>query len=260
MKKYTNNNRYIAYICANKVPNIIKLQQMNLFYAPDIQPDSKSYVFDKDESRHISKVLRKRIGDKLFLTNGKGWLFEAEITDDNPKKTQAKIVAQQKKEKRNFKLHIAMAPTKSNERFEWFLEKATELGIDEITPLLTGHSERKKIKPERYQKILISAMKQSLQTYLPVLNPLTTWNDFMQNDFSRYVKLIAYCSSDKQITDFVQTDKDIIILIGPEGGFSDKELTEALNNNFIPVLLSRNRLRTETAGVTAVAALNLLRF
>jgi 16S rRNA (uracil1498-N3)-methyltransferase len=248
------------YICANKVPNIIKLVQMNLFYAPDLNFQTKYYIFDKDESRHISKVLRKKVGEKLFLTNGKGLFFEAEITDDNPKKTQISILTVEKKEKRNYKLHIAIAPTKSNERFEWFLEKATELGIDEITPLVTTRSERKKIKTERYQKILIAAMKQSLQTYLPLLHPLTTWDDFIQKDLSEPVKLMAYCQSDKPITDYVEKDKDVLVLIGPEGGFSDVELANATKKGFIPVMLSENRLRTETAGLISVMAIHLSRF
>jgi len=231
---------------------------MNLFYAPQLLPQDTMYTFDKDESRHISRVLRKSVGEELFLTNGKGQFFTAEIIDDNPKKTLVKITKSEKREKPTRHIHIAMAPTKSNDRFEWFLEKATEIGISEITPILTEHSERKKINWERYDKILVSAMKQSLQMYKPKLHPLTKWSDFIQQNHADYTKTIAYCKAAKHLKDTSITNDKILLLVGPEGGFSEKELQQAFEANYLPVGLSKNRLRTETAGIVGLMAIHFL--
>ena len=143
---------------------------MQLFYNPDIQEITTTFTFNKEESKHIVKVLRKSVGDVLQITNGKGWLFDAEITVADIKKCQANIGNTAKQPKKDYKLHLLVAPTKMTDRFEWFLEKATEIGIDTITPILCDHSERKVIKLDRFEKILQSAMKQSLQCYLPVMN------------------------------------------------------------------------------------------
>ncbi len=231
---------------------------MNLFYAPLLQKTDKLYTFDKDESRHIARVLRKRLGDKIFLTDGKGHLFQSEILDDNPKRTQVNILKVETYPLAKLKIHIAMAPTKSNERFEWFLEKATEIGITEITPIITEHSERKKINWARYDKILVSAMKQSLQMYKPTLHPLTKWADYVKKDFGTKQKLIAYCKAEKHIKKMVLPDRDVLLLIGPEGGFSDKEMTQAQALGFLPVGLSQNRLRTETAGLVGLTAVHFV--
>ena len=234
---------------------------MNLFYAPELTATSDFYSFNKDESRHISKVLRKNTGDVLHLTNGKGDFFTAEIIDSNPKKTIVKIESVETKEKRNFKIHIAIAPTKSNERIEWFLEKATEIGIDEITPIITRYSERKKINWERYDKILVAAMKQSLQAYKPVLHPLTKWQDFIQQDFADYNKQIAYCKTDPKTSSVqhnVHPKEKVLLLIGPEGGFSEQEFQEAFSLGFTPSGLSENRLRTETAGVVGLMQIHFV--
>jgi len=230
---------------------------MNLFYAPDITKKSKTYIFDKEESRHITKSLRKRVGDKLFITNGKGDWFEVLIMDDNPKKTLVEIIKVTSKPQPDYHLHIAMAPTKSNERYEWFLEKATELGITEISPILTRYSERKKINAQRYEKVLVAAMKQSLQAYKPKLNELTSLSDFLNSDFTGYQKFIAYCQAEEHLNKLLLPHEDTIILIGPEGGFTGDELQKAKAKGFIPIRLSPNRLRTETAGILSVAAVNL---
>ncbi len=230
---------------------------MNLFYAPHLQKNDTFYLFDKDESRHIAKVLRKRIGDILYLTNGKGLMFKAKIIDDNPKKTKVQIIEVESRPNRNYRLQIAIAPTKNNDRYEWFLEKATEIGIDTVTPLLTRYSERKHIKKERFDKILISAMKQSLQVYKPQLNDLTAFDDFLKQDFGNIQKFIAYCKAGNTLISQIQPQKDTLILIGPEGGFSDTELQKAIVAGFIPVGLSDNRLRTETAGLMAVSSVAL---
>ena len=143
---------------------------MQLFYNPDITETTEQFTFPKDESKHISKVLRKRIGDALQITNGKGWLFSAEIIVADIKQCVVKIVSKGLQKPKSHKLHLAVAPTKMNERYEWFLEKVTEIGIESITPIICDHSERKVIKAERFEKILQSAMKQSLNCYLPKLN------------------------------------------------------------------------------------------
>jgi 16S rRNA (uracil1498-N3)-methyltransferase len=231
---------------------------MNLFYAPQITADQTTYIFDKDESRHITKVLRHQCGDTLYLTNGKGLWVMAEITVANPKRTEVKIIQTEIKPQRPNKLHVAMAPTKSNDRYEWFLEKATEIGIDEVTPLLCRYAERKKINPLRYDKILVAAMKQSLQAYKPKLNDLTNFKAFLDKTAtSKAQKLIAYCKVDLPIAKAIESNKDTIILIGPEGGFSKEEIQMAIDRGFKPVSLSTNRLRTETAGVLAVSAVQL---
>ena len=225
---------------------------MQLFYNPDIHEATSSFTFDKEESKHIVKVLRKSVGDVLHITNGLGWIFDAEIINADIKKCQANISNAKQHPKREYKLHLAVAPTKMNDRFEWFLEKATEIGIDTITPILCDHSERKVIKLDRFEKILQSAMKQSLQCYLPTINELTPFNNFVNQDFEGQ-KYIAHCedSDRKSLKNQLKPDQDILILIGPEGDFSVKEIETALQHNFIPVTLGNTRLRTETAAIVA---------
>jgi len=230
---------------------------MNLFYAPGLQENSTTYVFDKDESRHIAKVLRKRLGDRLFLTNGKGGWFTAEITDDNPKKTQVKIIAVERKQEEKPLIHLAVAPTKSNERMEWFLEKATEIGIHRITPLITEHSERRKINPARYEKIVVSAMKQSLKAYKPVVEDLTNFKEFVSRDFDKAQKFIAFCQAEIPLKNALKPVDEIVVITGPEGGFSPEEVELAKSKGFVPVSLSAHRLRTETAALMAVATVHL---
>ena len=225
---------------------------MQLFYNPDITESNSSFTFDKEESKHIVKVLRKSVGDNLRITNGDGWLFDAEIINADIKKCQVNINNSAQQPKRKYKLHLAVAPTKMNDRFEWFLEKATEIGIDTITPILCDHSERKVIKRDRFEKILQSAMKQSLQCYLPTINELTSFSSFINTDFEGQ-RYIAHCEETdrRSLKTELQQNKDITILIGPEGDFSVKEIEMALQQNFIPVTLGNTRLRTETAAIEA---------
>ena len=225
---------------------------MNLFYAPDLTLNTDFYTFDKDESRHIIKSLRKKNNDKLFLTNGLGVWFEAEITDANPKQTQIKILSSQQKSASPFIIHIAIAPTKSNERYEWFLEKATEIGINEITPIVSRYSERKKINKTRLDKILVSAMKQSLQAYKPRLNDLIKLDDFINQDFGTSQKLMAYCQAEDTLSSAIVSVQNILILIGPEGGFSDLEVQKAKDAGFVTATISPHRLRTETAALVSL--------
>ncbi|TYA78636.1 16S rRNA (uracil(1498)-N(3))-methyltransferase [Seonamhaeicola marinus] len=225
---------------------------MQLFYNPDISEDTKTFTFPKDESKHIVKVLRKNIGDTLHITNGNGWLFKAEVTLPNINKCLVNIVSKEKQPKRDYKLHLAVAPTKMNDRYEWFLEKATEIGIDSITPIICDRSERKVIKPERFERILQSAMKQSLSSYLPKLNEAVSFKTFIQQGFTGDL-FIAHCEETdrKRLKNELQPKKDITILIGPEGDFSTKEIEMALAHKFIPVTLGETRLRTETAAIVA---------
>lgn len=225
---------------------------MQLFYNPNISENDSVFSFDKDESRHIAKVLRKKVGDQLHITNGKGWLFEAELISAGAKHCSVNITSKSLQPKRNFHLHLAVAPTKMNDRYEWFLEKATEIGIEEITPIICDNSERKVVKLERFERIIQSAMKQSLQCYLPKLNAPIAFQDFVNQEFSGQ-KFIAHCeeTDKKSLKSELKTDEDCILLIGPEGDFSVNEIAEALQNNFTPITLGKTRLRTETAAIVA---------
>ena len=225
---------------------------MQLFYNPNITNETKQFSFNKEESKHIVKVLRKNVGDQLHITNGIGWLFVAEILIADIKKCTVSIKNKTLQPKQNYKLHLAVAPTKMNDRYEWFLEKATEIGIDSITPVICDHSERKIIKQKRFEKILQSAMKQSLQCYLPKLNQATTFKDFIKQKFNGQL-FIAHCEETdrKSLKQVLQPKQDVTILIGPEGDFSVKEIEMAIQNKFIPVTLGETRLRTETAAIVA---------
>ncbi|MCA0348013.1 MAG: 16S rRNA (uracil(1498)-N(3))-methyltransferase [Flavobacterium sp.] len=225
---------------------------MQLFYTPNLTETQTFFVFDKEESKHIVKVLRKKTGDILHVTNGLGYLFTTEITIASDSKCTVKINSFQKQEAPKFKLHLAVAPTKMNERYEWFLEKATEIGIQEITPIICEHSERKVIKTDRFQKILESAMKQSLHYYLPKLNEPITFKDFIKME-SQGQKFIAHCeeTTRKSLKNELKTNENVLILIGPEGDFSVKEIQQAIATKFIPVSLGNTRLRTETAAIVA---------
>ena len=232
---------------------------MQLFYNSTISETEKLFVFDKEESKHIIKVLRKKESDILFVTNGLGVLFKTEIALASDSKCTVNILSFEKQEPSRYHLHLAVAPTKMNERYEWFLEKATEIGIQEITPIICEHSERKVIKTDRFQKIIESAMKQSLHYYMPKLNEPISFKEFIKKDFSGQ-KFIAHCeeTDKKSLKKEVTIKEDILILIGPEGDFSVKEIQMALDNTFIPVSLGETRLRTETAALVACHSVVLL--
>ena len=225
---------------------------MQLFYNPTISDASNFFSFDKEESKHIIKVLRKKDTDILFVTNGLGFLFETEITLASDTKCTVKIISVQQPIAPKYHLHLAVAPTKMNDRYEWFLEKATELGISEITPIICDHSERKQIKTDRFDKIIQSAMKQSNQFYLPKLNEPIAFKDFMKLK-NNGLQLIAHCeeTNKKSLKDVIKLNENATILIGPEGDFSEKEIQLAIENNYIPVSLGNTRLRTETAAIVA---------
>lgn len=230
---------------------------MQLFYVPNISVSE--VILDEAESKHAVKVLRLSVGDSVQLIDGKGGLYQAEISDASPKKCKLSIIGLNKEfGKKDFHLHITIAPTKNIDRFEWFLEKATEIGIDEITPLLTSHSERKTVNPERLEKILVSAMKQSLKAYLPKLNDITPFRQLVVNSKTT-TKCMAYCDDIQKthLKDLANQGKDTLILIGPEGDFSPDEVQFAFENGFKVVSLGKARLRTETAGIVACHIVNL---
>ena len=225
---------------------------MQLFYNPTINETTESFTFDREESKHIIKVLRKKDGDILFVTNGLGYLFKTEITLASDSKCTVQMVSFEKSAPSNFKLHLAVAPTKMNDRYEWFLEKATEIGIQEITPIICDRSERKVINTDRFEKIILSAMKQSNELYLPKLNPAISFKEFIKQQ-NEGLRLIAHCeeTDKKTLKSVVQPNTNITVLIGPEGDFSEKEIALALEQKYIPVSLGNTRLRTETAAVVA---------
>ncbi|MDD5150567.1 MAG: 16S rRNA (uracil(1498)-N(3))-methyltransferase [Flavobacterium sp.] len=225
---------------------------MQLFYNPTINETTENFSFDKEESKHIIKVLRKKDADILFVTNGLGLLFKTEITLASDNKCTVKILAVEKAVPSKFHLHLAVAPTKMNDRYEWFLEKATEIGIHEITPIICDRSERKVINSERFDKILLTAMKQSNVLFLPKLNKAISFKEFL-NKKSDGLQLIAHCeeTDKKSLKSVLKPNENVTLLIGPEGDFSEKEIVLALENNYIPVSLGNTRLRTETAAVVA---------
>ncbi|MES2574790.1 MAG: 16S rRNA (uracil(1498)-N(3))-methyltransferase [Bacteroidota bacterium] len=225
---------------------------MQLFYNPNIDETTESFSFDKEESKHIIKVLRKKDTDILFVTNGLGLLFKTEITLASDNKCTVQILSFEKIEPSKFHLHLAVAPTKMNDRYEWFLEKATEIGIHEITPIICDRSERKVVNKERFEKILLTAMKQSNVLFLPKLNEAITFKEFIKQK-NVGLQLIAHCeeTEKKSLKSVLKPNENITLLIGPEGDFSEKEITLALENNFIPVSLGNTRLRTETAAIVA---------
>lgn len=232
---------------------------MQLFYSPDITENDTLFNFDKEESRHISKVLRKKTGDILYITNGKGVLFTVEIVNNNIKQCTVKMLKHESFLKKNYYLHLAVAPTKMNDRYEWFLEKATEIGIDEITPIICGHSERKVVKTDRFEKILQAAMKQSLQTFLPKLNDPIPFKEFVSKDIEGQ-KFIAHCEETERsdLKRKAMADRHTTILIGPEGDFSSEEIHLAKTQGFEPVMMGDTRLRTETAAIVACHTIALI--
>lgn len=231
---------------------------MHLFYTPDLS--GELYYLNETESKHCIRVLRLSTNDHIQLIDGNGGFFTAKIIDPNPKKCKVEIIETKKEYgKRNHYLHLAIAPTKNMDRFEWFLEKATEIGIDEITPLLCEHSERKILKSDRLEKVIISAVKQSIKAYKPRLNEIIPIKDFLSQKFEAE-KYIAHCEEDEkvQLKNIYKKGQNSIILIGPEGDFSTTEIELAKKNNFQDISLGESRLRTETAGVVACHTINLL--
>lgn len=239
---------------------------MQLFYCKDIT--SEGYcTLDAEESRHAVRVLRLREGDTINVTDGKGHLYRCQIVDANDRTCLVKSDSQLSTSLSPLStLHLAVAPTKNPSRMEWLVEKAVEMGVDEITLLQCDHSERSFLKTERLEKLAISAMKQSLHLTLPRINPTVRLSDWLNSNNQAFKqssiqKLIAHCEVDKPRTllhEALMPKRDVVVLIGPEGDFSNEEIALALDNGFLPVSFGTARLRTETAALYAVAAFNFI--
>lgn len=233
---------------------------MQLFYTPDIDIASSAWALSEEESKHCIRVLRLQNGTQIDLIDGKGNFYKAEIVDAHPKRTLLKIISvEQDPNKRNHYLHIAVAPTKNIERLEWFLEKATEIGIDEISLFICQRSERKDVKTDRLNKIITAAIKQSIKAWHPVLNEPVLFNKFISNQFDGQ-KFIAHCEpGDKfELKDEIQPFGKYTVLIGPEGDFAPKEIEDAQKTGFKAITLGKSRLRTETAALEACFEINFL--
>ena len=226
---------------------------MQLFYAPDMTPPQ--YTLSEDESRHAVRVLRLGAGDPLWLTDGQGNLHETRIADADLRRCRVEVVRTLAGYgRRNYALTMAVAPTKHMERYEWFLEKATEVGIDRIVSVESQRSERRVFKPDRALRVVVSAMKQSVKAYLPRLDELTPFREVVSRPFDG-VKLIAHCNEGgarKTMAQCVAPGDNVLVLIGPEGDFSPEEVALACEHGFIELSLGDARLRTETAALAAV--------
>lgn len=249
---------------------------MQLFFVSDVE--SNLYTLSEEESHHCVKVMRLTVGDRVAVTDGRGTLCHCTIVEAHPKHCLVEVDERIEDYGRHtFHLHVAVAPTKNTARMEWFVEKAVEMGIDEITPIICDHSERCVLRQERLQKIAVSAMKQSLKTFMPVINPPTPLAELIENIKSKQLEnsqqnnnfqlstfnfklFIAYCDGDHRtpLHDIYCAGEDALILIGPEGDFSTSEIEQALAAGFEPVTLGQYRLRTETAALAATAYFNLV--
>lgn len=231
---------------------------MHIFYTPDIKGDD--YLLNEQESKHAVRVLRLVEGDEVLLIDGKGGKYVAVIAAKAGKRTLVHVTSKESIQHRTaHRLHIAIAPTKNIERLEFFLEKVTEIGLDEITPLLCRFSERKVIKDERLERVVVAAMKQSVKAFMPQLNPLTKVSDFVKQEHSGG-KYIAHCYDmpKEALKDVAILAAGSTVMIGPEGDFSEEEVALAVENGFTAVELGKERLRTETAGIVACHTVNLM--
>lgn len=232
---------------------------MQLFFQENIS-EPLTYL-DEEESRHLVKVLRKKQGDQIRLTNGKGKVFDCVILEANAKKASLKILNSTEVPEETFHIHLAIAPTKNPDRMEWMMEKITEIGFHEITLLETLNSERSFLKTDRLHKKIISACKQSLKFRIPKIHPTIKLSElFISKDFEEFQKFIAYVdeSHENHLFDVANPDGKYLVLIGPEGDFDPKEIKAAFENGFLAVSLGKSRLRTETAGLAAIQMLQVL--
>ncbi len=233
---------------------------MNLFYTTDIHKGL--LALPEEEARHCIQVLRHKVGDIIHIVDGQGGFYKAEIVEAGKKKCIARqLESQYSFGRRPFYLHLAIAPTKNIDRLEWFLEKATEIGVDEITPILCEHSERRQLRHDRLEKVLLAAMKQSLKAFLPRLNELAPLSALLRQEASQEGrKFIAYLGEGVigHLKDNYRAGENVCILIGPEGDFSPAEASASQEAGFLPVSLGPSRLRTETAGLAACHIVNLI--
>jgi 16S rRNA (uracil1498-N3)-methyltransferase len=231
---------------------------MQLFYAPALQ--GEFYTLSEEESKHIIRVLRMKAGDSIRLTDGLGNMFTAELVNEDHRRCEVKVMQVEKEYgKRDYRTHMAVAPTKNIKRYEWFLEKATEIGIDEISPLICQRSERKEVKTERLNKVITAALKQSLKAYHPQLHESASFKKFISAEYPGG-KYIAYVEEGEHplLSSLYKAGTDAMILIGPEGDFSPDEVAQAKEHGFVTVSLGNSRLRTETAGIVACHTIALM--
>ncbi|MEM6316769.1 MAG: 16S rRNA (uracil(1498)-N(3))-methyltransferase [Bacteroidota bacterium] len=230
---------------------------MILFYSQNIN-DSFAHL-DEEQARHCVQVMRRQVGDAVTFVDGEGGFYKGIIHETGKKKCIIRVTeSEQAFNRRPFSLHVAIAPTKNTNRFEWFLEKATEIGIDEITPIICQRSERRKVRTDRLRKIIVAAMKQSLKAYLPKLNEPIPFAKFIQNPNSSTQKYIAQGAENTALKDNYVAQNDVTVLIGPEGDFSKEEIDLARQRGYVGIHLGKSRLRTETAGIVACHMLNFL--
>ena len=225
---------------------------MALFFDPSIKESTKEFIFSREESKHVAKVIRKVPGDIISVTNGKGLEWKGVLSFVTPQKTIASFKTFKQHPPKKYQIHLAIAPTKNNNRMEWLIEKLTELGVSSITPLLCDHSERKIIKKERLEKITISGLKQSQQFYLPKVNEMVSFKNFIISSKKQEI-YIAHCEeSPKENLDAISfKGTSQTIMIGPEGDFSHREIKEAVMTGISAVSIGAQRFRTETAGLFA---------
>jgi len=232
---------------------------MQIFYAPGIE--GTTYTLDATESKHVVRVMRMSHGTAVILIDGKGNLYEGNIDNPDPKKCTISITGIVKNfERRDYRLHIAISPLKNPERLEWFIEKSVEIGIDEITPLICKNSEKKTVREDRINNLIVSAMKQSLKAEKTILNPITDFSSFINEEKSGK-RFIAHCNNSfirNRLSDNYSKGENCLILIGPEGDFSEEEIKYADNNGYISLQFGPSRLRTETAGIAACHSIYFL--
>lgn len=235
---------------------------MQLFYDPDVQ--AGTFTLREVEAKHAVQVLRKQVGDGLQLVDGKGGWYEGTIIEAGKKRCVLDVKSlRQERQRTDYQLTVAIAPTKAGDRFEWFLEKATEIGVDVIQPIISEHSERRNVRIDRLEKVVVAAMKQSLQAWKPKLLPLISLADYLESSrIASGKRLIAWIDkgTKSMITDNYRRGEDVSFLIGPEGGFARREAEQALELGWQPVSLGPNRLRTETAGIIAVQSIALVNY
>ena len=231
---------------------------MNVFYIPDAVEGLNT--LSEDESKHCVKVLRMTEGERFCVTNGKGFLFDAELVEALPKRASVNLTNQRKGyDHWDFNLEIAIAPTKLNERMEWFLEKATEIGIDKVRLFTSYHSERRAANVERFEKVMVAAMKQSIKSRLPIVEDIVPFDKLVRQPFEGQ-KFIAWIDDDvtEKLCDLYKKGENVLVLIGPEGDFSPEEVVLAKENGFVPCSLGDARLRTETAALVSCHTIQLI--
>ncbi len=234
---------------------------MQLFYTPEVtEPE---YTLPEEESKHAVRVLRLGAGDVLHLTDGRGGMYRCRVVEPSVKGCRIRVESVEREyEKLPYRLTMAVAPTKNIDRYEWFLEKATEIGVAEFVPLVGAHSERKVIKHEREEKVITAAVKQSLKAYHPLLAEVTPFAAFVQRDFGAARKFIAHCDAPlgqkRYLASALHRGEDAVVLIGPEGDFSPEEIRLAVGCGFVEITLGTQRFRTETAAVVAAAMVSVV--